>query len=117
MSAARAQLDEVLHDVEQYLRAETDVAARLAKSLVALKVARLVVRASGGDEADAVALAFDTMRGTDGAHEEAAVSTLLAAGVDAYRHLRLVEDREHDREVEEEHERQYEREVPWGGDV
>lgn len=116
MSAAE-QLADVMRDVEQCLRAETDTAARLAKSLVALKVARLVVRAAGGDEAEAVSLAFGVMRGADGAHEEAAVSTLLAAGVDAYRHLRVVEDRERDREVEEEHERQYEREVPWGGDV
>ena len=46
MSAAEVLAD-VMRDVEQYLRAETDNAAKLAKSLIALKVARLVVRARG----------------------------------------------------------------------
>jgi len=109
MSAAE-QLADVMRDVEQYLRAETDNAAKLAKSLIALKVARLVVRASGGDEAEAVSLAFGAMRGADGAHEDTAVATLESAGVAVWPALRLVEDREH--KASEELER--DNLVPWG---
>lgn len=109
MSAAEALAD-VMRDVEQYLRAESSTAAKLAKSLIALKVARLVVRASGGDEAEAVSLAFATMRGPDGAHESTAVATLESAGVAVWPALRLVEDRE--REASDEAER--DALVPWG---
>lgn len=109
MSAAE-QLADVMRDVEQYLRAESSTAAKLAKSLIALKVARLVVRASGGDEAEAVSLAFATMRGPDGAHESTAVATLESAGVAVWPALRLVEDRE--REASEESE--LDNLVPWG---
>lgn len=104
----RQQVDDVLRDVEQYLRAETDTAAKLAKSLIALKVARLVVRASGGDDADAGSLAFAAMRGPDGAHEAQAVETLERAGVAVWPALRLVEDRERDAAEEREWEASHE---------
>lgn len=94
----------------------TDLARRVAASNAVLAYARAYARAEGLDEAHAIVVAFEALRGPSGEHEAEAVEALGGEAV-VWPALRLVEDRERDRAEEEEHERQYEAEVPWGGDV
>ena len=114
MSAAlRLELVSILGTAESYLRATSDLEAKVARSLLALKVAQALVRTSGGNQADAVALAFDALR-AEGQTSDETVRHLRLVGVpDPEDALEEVEERESAAADETERDNL----VPWGGDL
>ena len=114
MSAAlRLELVSILGTAESYLRATSDLEAKVARSLLALKVAQALVRTSGGNQADAVALAFDALR-AEGQTSDETVRHLKLVGVeDPEDALEEVEERESAAADETERDNL----VPWGGDL
>lgn len=114
MSAAlQLELVSIMGTAESYLRARSPLEAKVARSLLALKVARALVRTSGGNQADAVALAWEALR-AEGQTGDEAVRHLRLVGVeDPEDALEEVEERERDAAEEAERDSL----VPWGGDV
>lgn len=114
MSAAlKLELVSIMGTAESYLRATSDLEARVARSLLALKVAQALVRTSGGNQADAVALAWEALRAEGQTSDEAVRSLRLVGVEDPEDALDEVEERERDAADEMERDNL----VPWGGDL